>query len=138
MKIVFLPVSPPRTTGPLVRPGSTGSVSTQAIQESFGRARPGAAEGPQWERRIPRERRGRRGEAQPALRERSHGKEREHRHRHPQRSQLRQAPTTRYHCWVCFLFCAVVSAERFVFPSSSRVLRAPLVLFCFLCPLFLK
>lgn len=33
------------------------------------------AEGPHWERRIPRERQARRGEAQPALQESSYGKE---------------------------------------------------------------
>ncbi|KAM4781073.1 uncharacterized protein ACIQIH_007466 isoform 2-T2 [Cyanocitta cristata] len=35
-------------------------------------------------------------------------------------------------------FCARVRTERFVLHSSSRVLRAPLVLLCFLSPLFLR
>lgn len=34
-------------------------------------------------------------------------------------------------------FCALFSTECFVFHSSQRVLRAPPVLLCFLCPLFL-
>lgn len=45
VKIVFLPVRAPRPTRPLVRPGRTCSLSAQAIQKSFARGRPGAAEG---------------------------------------------------------------------------------------------
>lgn len=85
---------------------------------------PGPSQGPHLEWRIPR--------AQPALC--SRGKEWEHLHGHGQHPRLLPPGTT----GVFVPFCALISTQHFVFHSSSRVMRAPLVSLCFWCPLFLK
>lgn len=107
VKVGFPPVPPPRPTGPHVRSASTASLPAQATQNSFSRGRPGAPEGwgPHREWRIPRVPPGR-GEARPALRERSQENRVEHRHPHRERSELRQAPTIRYRCFCCSLLCS--------------------------------